>query len=301
MKQARNPSARNPPRTLMVFVDGVGLGADDPAVNPIVRGDSPCLARWLREAAPLDATMGVPGLPQSATGQTALLTGLNAAAAVGRHIEGFPGAALKDLIRARNVHLELTSRGYRPAFANAYFLDDRSRQMLARHPSVTTVAALSGLGAVRGPEDMLAGRAVYQDLTREALRARGYDGPLQTPAGAADDLLRIAADQDFTLFEYFQTDRAGHSGDPALQATILRRLDAFLERLAAWADSGPERLFVLTSDHGNLEDGTVRTHTRNPVPLVALGCGADHLRATVRSLPDFLPALLERYPRTIPR
>ena len=296
MKQARNPMPA--PRTLMVFVDGVGLGAEDPAVNPIVRGDSPCLARLLREAAvPLDATLGVPGLPQSATGQTALLTGINAAAAVGRHIEGFPGTALKNLIRARNVHAELTARGYRPAFANAYFLDERSRQMLARHPSVTTVAALSGLGAVRGPEELIAGRAVYQDLTREALRARGYTGPLQTPAGAAADLLHIADGQDFTLFEYFQTDRAGHSGDPAVQADILRRLDAFLAALVPWVAGGAERLFVLTSDHGNLEDATIRTHTRNPVPLVALGRGAEHLRAAVRSLPDFLPALLELYPR----
>jgi hypothetical protein len=38
----------------------------------------------------LDASLCVPGLPQSATGQAALLTGLNAPELMGRHIEGFP-------------------------------------------------------------------------------------------------------------------------------------------------------------------------------------------------------------------
>ncbi len=31
---------------------------------------------------------------------------------------------------------------------------------------------------------------------------------------------------------------------------------------------------VITSDHGNLEDLSVRTHTRNPVPLAVSGPGA---------------------------
>jgi hypothetical protein len=76
---------------------------------------------------------------------------------------------------------------------------------------------------------------------------------------------------------------------------VLRTLDRFLARvLAAWR--GGRRLLVLASDHGNIEDLSTRTHTRNPVPLVAVGRGAARLSRRVRALDDFAPALLALYP-----
>jgi bisphosphoglycerate-independent phosphoglycerate mutase (AlkP superfamily) len=35
-----------------------------------------------------------------------------------------------------------------------------------------------------------------------------------------------------------------------------------------------ETLLLVTSDHGNIEDLTTKTHTRHPVPLILYGAGA---------------------------
>lgn len=298
-RPAREPAAT--PRTLMLFVDGLGLGEPDPAFNPLAGGACPNLARFLAECAvPVDARMGVPGLPQSATGQTAMLTGANAPSIAGRHIEGFPGPTLREVVRERNLLLALRRRGYAPAFANAYFMDAVTERLIRRRASVTTVATMAALGAVRGPDLLLRGEAVYHDLTREALRARGYDGPLVTPEEAAGHLAGLWASHDFTLFEFFLTDRAGHRGDPAFAAQVLGLYDRFLAALLEARRVAPDRLLVLISDHGNIEDLRVPTHTLNPVPLAAAGPGADRLHAKVRRLDDFAPALLELYPARPP-
>ncbi len=282
-------------RTLFVLVDGLGLGSSDPAVNPIHGGACPALEALLeRHAVPIDAAMGVPGIPQSATGQTALMTGVNAAQAVGRHVEGFPGPALRALIREHNLYDRLAALGLRATFANAYYTTDMAEVRARKIQSVTTVAALKAFDAVRDANAMLAGQAVYQDLTRESLRERGYDGPLVTPEQSAADLLRIALDNDFTLFEYFQTDRVGHKGGPADVRRVLAMFDAFLREAVRFAEK-PGCLFVLTSDHGNIEDAGSRLHSANPVPFVAIGEGADFLKARVRSVTDVTPALVALY------
>ena len=283
------------PKTLLVFIDGLGLGSSDPEINPIHSGVCPCLEELLNEAVPVDATLGVAGMPQSATGQTALLTGVNAARVMGRHVEALPGPKLKEVIAEHSLFKQLSARGYRGTFANAFFVDDVKAVFERRHQSVTTVASLTALGSVRNTEDLLCNWAVYQDLTRETLRGRGYEGPLVTPREAAGHLLAIAREHDFTLFEFFLTDVAAHKGTRADQLEILKRLDEFLAVARSFADT-PRGLFALTSDHGNIEDSTTRLHTFNPVPLVAIGQGAVELKSTIKSLVDFVPALLTLYP-----
>jgi len=59
---------------------------------------------------PTDACMGVPGLPQSATGQTSLLAGLNAPAAVGRHINGYCTTSLAALLNGRSLFSRVEGR-----------------------------------------------------------------------------------------------------------------------------------------------------------------------------------------------
>ena len=189
------------PRTLFILVDGLGLGSRDPQINPIYSGACPNLADVLvNHAVPVDAGMGIPGIPQSATGQTAIFTGVNAAAAVGRHVEGFPGPSLRDIIRKNNLYDKLAVLGYSSTFANAYYVSDMAEVESRKLQSVTTVSALKAFGRVRDRRMMEDHQAVYQDLTRESLRARGYEGPLWTPAQSARDLLAIAAGHDFTVF-----------------------------------------------------------------------------------------------------
>lgn len=277
---------------ILLFVDGLGLGEADPAVNPLYGGVCATLLRFITaQASPIDASLGVAGAPQSATGQTALLTGVNAPAAMGRHIEGFPGPRLREIIEASNIYKQLAARGRTGAFANAYYFDAVADVAALRVKSVTTVAALSGLGTVRTREWLLRNEAVYQDIVRAELRPRGYDGPWVAPADAARHLLGIAAGADVTLFEYFQTDRAGHRGDPAVATGVLGVLDGFLAPLLAWADAG-EGTVVLTSDHGNIEDLRTPMHTLNPVPFAVAGPGAAALRARVRTIADVTPALV---------
>ncbi len=279
------------PQVLFIFVDGLGLGPDDPAINPVVSGACPVLARLLAEAIPLDATLGVPGTPQSATGQTALLTGINAAQAMGRHCEGFPGPDLRAIVRQHNLFSQLAARGLRSTFANAYYLQDITEVQARRKQSVTTVATLAAFNAVRDAQALLENRAVFHDLTRASLRPRGYTAPLITPADAAQHLLGIAAEHDFTLFEFFLTDLAGHARDNRHTRQVLARLDQFLAGLLEFPDPAG-RLLVVTSDHGNVEDARTSAHTINPVPLVARGARAADLQRCACSLLDVTPALV---------
>ena len=278
-----------------MFVDGLGMGEPSPAFNPLYSGVAPTLVRVLEEeAAPIDASLGVPGLPQSATGQTALLTGVNAAQLLGRHLEGFPNEALKGVIREHNVYAALKGAGLACTFANAYYIDAPEEVNRYRRVSVTTVAALAGIGAVRMKESLRRNEAVYHDLTRAALMERGYAGPFITPEESAEHLLALAGQHDFTLFEYFMTDRLGHRGTPEQVRFMLAELDRFFARLLDGAGSG-RLLLVMTSDHGNVEDSRSTLHTENPVPFVAQGYRADELRRGVEALTDVAPAVVRLF------
>jgi hypothetical protein len=277
-------------RCLMVFVDGLGIGEDDPKVNPLARGHCPFVHELVQnEGIPLDCGLGVPGLPQSATGQTVLLTGLNAPQILGRHEEGFPGRQLRPLIQKHNIFSRLLDAGRRPAFANAYFIEDWTDPRYARMQSVTTVSNLAAFGRVRTMADMESGEAVYQDLTRESLRGRGYKGPLTNPHDSGIALREMAARYDFTLFEYFQTDRMAHRGSEADVARVLEQFDAFLVEATRFAEQ-PGHVFLLVSDHGNIEDCRSLTHTQNPVPLVVRGA-SDGVFSNATSLLDVFPGI----------
>jgi len=186
-------------------------------------------------------------------------------------------------------------RGYRCTFANAYHLSNVADVHALRRQSVTTVASLQAFNAVRTMDDLLAGKAVYQDITRDILRQRGFDMPPATPEEAAKHLMAIADEHEFTLFEYFQTDLMAHKGSPEDVDRVLTIVDRFMAALLPFADVAGH-LFIFTSDHGNIEDGTHRQHTQNPVPFLAVGEGADYLRERVKRLEDITPAIMDLYP-----
>lgn len=279
-------------KILFIFVDGLGLRA--PANdNPVRPEICPTLFDFITsESVPLDACLGVSGLPQSATGQASLYTGKNAAQLMGRHMEGFPGPSLRSLINDTNIFLSLRSLGRSCRFADGYAAD--SIETIRNRPlkSVTTVMALTCPEVICLKQNLLANQAVTHDITRAILRERGYTGPLITPEQAADHLIQIALAYDFTLFEFFLTDFAGHSQRIEQAEAILACLDAFLKPLIQWAyETG--LLLVLTSDHGNIENMGHRSHTTNPVPLAARGTGSDFIKTNVTSLLDVTPKILQ--------
>ncbi|HEX9399209.1 MAG TPA: alkaline phosphatase family protein [Anaeromyxobacter sp.] len=300
--------------TLFVFVDGVGAGVPDPDRNPLARGEF-LLSRFEDgTGAPLpaggravlaDATLGVPGRPQSATGQTAILTGENAPALLGRHLLGFPNATLRDLLRRRSLFRGLAEAGRSAAFANAYpvaylralgfeadgeaefEIDGRLGSRRAR-ASATTVAFAAGGGRFRTWPDAREGRGLTHDITGERARARGYDVPVRAPEEAAELLRALAAPHDLTVFEFFETDEAGHARSMERALEALGRLDALLRTLVAGL--GPDDALVVASDHGNIEDLTTRNHTRAPVPVLGFGRAAAEVGA-VRDLTHLAPLL----------
>ena len=110
----------------------------------------------------------------------------------------------------------------------------------------------------------------YQDITNESLRRKRFDVPYLLPEAAGAALARISETLDFTLFEFFQTDKAGHARDEGKAVYELVKLERFLRALLQELD--PDRAtVVVTSDHGNLEDLSTKTHTHNPVPTLVFG------------------------------
>jgi len=294
-------------QVLLLFIDGVGLGDDDPAVNPIVAAQTPVLDALLGTKlvatsqrvktarallVPTDATLETGGLPQSATGQTALFTGLNAARAEGRHVTAYPTKALKELLGEHNLFRRVRDSGGTVALANAYtpeyFSAVEARRL--RHAAITFSALATGV-PLRGLEDLRLGRAVFHDLTNARLQRWGYDVPSRTPYEAGAILARLAMEHHLTVFEFFLTDLAAHGRVAVEPVTVVEMLDELLGGVVGVADL--ERLLVIvTSDHGNLEDRRVATHTRNAVPTVLIGQGREAVGAQIHTLMDITPAIV---------
>lgn len=300
---------------IFVFVDGVGLAPAGPD-NPLESAPTPALAKLLGgpltlEAArsavgaadrravfrPIDATLGVPGLPQSGTGHTALLAGVNAAALHGRHQPHFPPTARRPLLAGRSIFRRVADAGGSPAFANLFgpgYWEALAARRIRRSASVI---AAEGAGVrFRGAEDLRAGRAVAWDITGAAMRDRGLDADPVAPQQAGGALARLARDHELVFFETFLPDLAGHgrwsgrgaagagTGEPPAEAQIhaaMALVDGLID--GALAAMRPEDTLLMTSDHGNIESRAAPTHTRNPVPLLAVGPGASDF-ATVTDI-----------------
>ncbi|HUP88587.1 MAG TPA: alkaline phosphatase family protein [Longimicrobiales bacterium] len=279
-------------RILMVFLDGVGIGVDDPEINPFARAELPAFRASDATTVPLDATLGISGLPQSGTGQTALLTGVNAAREFGRHFGPWVPTTLRAMLAEQNVMSRVQRAGCIAAFANAYpeeiFQTPDDRRLNAGPP----IAALGAKLLNRHTEALMAGDAVSSEITNESWRKHlnRTQLPVITPQDAGKNLARIAAQHDFTLFAHYSTDYVGHRNNMEESVRALETVDAFLTGLRA---AIPDDLLVMcVSDHGNIED--VRAgHTTNP----ALGFffGNNHSRAAkdLTVLTDVTPRALQ--------
>jgi hypothetical protein len=286
---------------LLIFVDGLGVGTrgahnplhllgEEAAPLAVFEGEEPALP-FSGLLARTDARLGVEGRPQSASGQTTILTGVNAPAALGQHKQGFPNERMREMIREHSVFLRLARLGVGPnLFANAYasrFFAERPRWV-----SATTVAVEAAGLPFRTVEDLRAGRALYHDFTNRALKASGDEAPLRTPGEAADVLAPLAAAHAFTLYEHFLADRAGHEQDFEFARAVLQELARFVRALLARVDLAHTTV-ILTSDHGNVEDLSTRNHTLNPVPTLAWGRARHAVARRVRTLADITPTVAD--------
>jgi 2,3-bisphosphoglycerate-independent phosphoglycerate mutase len=296
-------------RTIFLFLDGLGLGRTDPDVNPIFRARLPHLRSLLggklphlglrrissdrAVAIPLNATLGIAGLPQSGTGQATLFTGVNAAKLMGKHFGPYPATTLHPLIEASNIFREFKSKALSVCFANAFprqFFEYASSGK--RRLSVTTLSCRFADVALYDADALGRDEAVSADITRARWPELGYpDLPVITPREAGKHLWGMTARHSFTLFEYWLTDYAGHGRDMATAVETLERFDGMLGGLLEDFDP-KECTLILTSDHGNIEDLSTKSHTRNPVPCILAGRRHRELSSVLKNLAHVTPALL---------
>ena len=288
------------------FIDGIGLGEPDPEVNPFYRYSESFFAtlgskepsRDLPEdffMRPTDAHMGYPGLPQSATGQTSLWTGINGVSSMGRHMTGFPGPTLIQVIQRQSIIKRVVDAGLKATLLNAYS-DDYTRR-IQRRPRM--ISASTHVQWASGQElktfaDLENKDALFMDITHEFMHQFMplYKDrfPQITAYEQGQNLVKISRNYDLVLYEYFLTDKAGHNQDFEQTRGLIKTLEDFLDGITAEMDQNNE-LLIISSDHGNAENLSVKTHTNNKVPTFSYGKGARQIYESVNSLMD-IPALI---------
>ncbi len=271
---------------IFLFLDGVGLGENN-GHNPFNMNEYPAFkamaggqpftrdAETVRNGShfftSIDACLGIDGLPQSGTGQVTLFTGINSAELLGRHFGPYPHSAIRGLLDERSIFHKMASFRGQCHFINAFpqqFIDYVTTTN--RWSSTTYMTTRAGL-KLNSVEEVLDERAITAELTQDAWRKRlSLDVPKISEEQAADRVIRASKEHDLVLVEYYLTDKAGHSRDAKLAQCILTRLDRFLQHLISGREEHGYTL-LLTSDHGNLEDLSVKTHTYNRVPLFVSG------------------------------
>lgn len=273
---------------VFLFIDGIGIGPHED--NPMARGNLRVLnihsENYQRydsfggSLKPIDACLGLPGLPQSATGQTSIFTGRNAALAINRHLSGFPSPTLRAMLREDSILKRVAASPLKAVFANAftpaYFLFPINRM------SASTLHMLYAGLKPRWIWQIAEGEALFQDFTNELLLKGGMKVESLTPAGAGALLAEMAERYQFITYEYFLTDAAGHGRIATPANEILDNLDAMLASLLESLDLDRHSV-LLCSDHGNIEAAS-ESHTRNPVPLIAWGPGASELLLGVEDI-----------------
>ena len=276
-------------KILFIFLDGVGLGSSNPEINPFARANLPVLESLLNgqklvlDSTPysdnratllaLDANLGVEGIPQSATGQAVLLTGLNIPSELGYHYGPKPNPEVARYLQNGNLFSTLLKSKHNPAFLNAYppRYFDAIHSGKRNYSSIPLAVVSAGL-KLRTADELRSGLALSADFT-----GQGWHDHLGiknirvfTARQAGSKLAELAQAYDFTMFEYWLTDYAGHNQEMEPACALLQNFDGVMSGLLETWDTEHD-LILITSDHGNLEDLSTRRHTTNPVPALLIG------------------------------
>lgn len=295
---------------ILLFIDGFGIGNKNPKVNPLFSSNLPTLTNicggelfhskrkristLLAEVVPVSATLGLPGLPQSGTGQTAIFTGQNGAKLFGKHFGPYPPTKLRSMIERENIFSKLLAAGKTVCFANAFprrffeYTNSGTRRL-----SVTTLAALAAGVPLLTAVDLRKNAGISADFNRDRWEELGDHGIAKiTAETAGEHCAQMAQQVDFLLFEYWLTDHAGHSQKMDFSTVVLERLDQFLSGLLKTLPLDRFSV-ILISDHGNIEDLSTKSHTRNSVPGIFLGAARNKFAARVKNLTHITPRIVK--------
>ena len=305
-------------RLLFIFLDGIGLGENDPKTNPFARARMPKLngllegRSLLKDSAPfhgerasllaVDPAVGVSGLPQSATGQAILLTGINIPAGLGYHYGPKPNPAVAAYLKEATLFSRFRKEGKKAALLNAYpprYFDgiDSGKRL---YSSIPLSVVNAGLPLFKH-DDLFAGRALSADFTGEGWRTMlGFgEAPVMDAVQAGRKLGSLAKEYDFALFEYWASDYAGHKQQMDRAIHLMETFDSVLGGLV---ETWQEGLILVTSDHGNMEDLSTRRHTDANVPALVIGekAAREKFSRGMKDLTDVAPAIWKTVMAPIP-
>ncbi len=282
-KSDHNPLADRGLKSFSHFTEGDGLHS---GIAPVLKNSKLYL--------PLDANLDVEGLPQSGTGQASLFSGVNASKIAGKHFGPYPYSKTKFLLKQRSLFHQAIEIGFTPHFLNAYpDIFFKKSEKIKRWTCTTLMAKSAGVRLNR-LEDVVDENALTAEIIQNAWREMLHlEVPEITPEMGGDRVIRALESYDLVLYEYYLTDKAGHEKDPERAGKILEILDRFLIQVMKNLKDGDT--LVISSDHGNIEDLSIKTHTRNPVPLFVKGDIEPFINAT--SILDVTPAILETLKR----
>ena len=234
----------------MIFLDGIGLGAADPLTNPFAVANTPTLhslaagKRWLAHTGrqqgerslflPTDPRLGVPGRPQSGTGQATIFTGKNVPDLIGKHYGPKPDKVTRDLLARDNLFCQVVARGKSAALLEAYPPGwHRAVESGRRLRSSYQQAAHEAGVPIFGQEALQSGDALSVDWTGEQWPApSGYPQlPLRSAHEAGVLLVTLARRYDFSLFAHWPSDVIGHRGTLAEGVALLERFDEVMAGL----------------------------------------------------------------------
>ena len=294
---------------LMLFLDGIGLGDDDPEVNPFAVAQMPTLTkltngrRWLRgigrqvseraSFVPTDPCLNVSGRPQSATGQATILTGRNIPQIIGEHYGPKPSAPIRELLAQNNFFKQVKEFGKQAALIEGYPSRwhkgiDSGMRLRASYQQ----AAYEAGQTIFGEEKVNQGEALTAEWTGEAWHThlKLTATPIYTPVEAGRQMVKISQAYDFAFHAHWMTDLVGHRGPLDEGVKLLETFDGVMSGvLDSWDDD--EGLVIITSDHGNMEEIGNRKHTRNNVPTLIIGKRKDEFADGLADLTGFVPRM----------
>jgi hypothetical protein len=292
----------------MLFLDGIGIGKKDFHFNPFFKygfntfteifNEIPSLENSVLKnnnyyLFPTDANLGVDGLPQSGTGQASLFCGFNAPKFVGKHYGPYPYSTTIPFLREKNILVRFYKNHGSGYFVNAYpkLFFDYIKSGRSRLSVTTLTCKLSGI-RLNSVTDVRRGRAITAELTNERWNKRlGYKLPIIKPKTAARRLLKIAQKNKFTLFEYYLSDHLGHLRLAKEFDKRFFEMDEFLITILNELDKSKITL-IICSDHGNLEDLSTKTHTRNPALTITAGKNAEKIFNAVKDISQIKSAII---------
>jgi 2,3-bisphosphoglycerate-independent phosphoglycerate mutase len=306
----------NKKKYFIIFIDGLGIGKNNKTINPVSHIKNSIFynfnqinRKYIKDNTliiPINANLLKNQIPQSATCQSSLFTGINTAKLNGRHIPGFPNKHIRKIVFENNIFLKFKEKGLKTNFINCYpinykelnktklsidnegnfiYQSEISKRLLKKI-SVTTIISLSLKKKFIGINGLKKEKTIYHDFTNKSLIKNSFQINKFSPAKASKILYNQKNIYDVILYEYFLLDIAGHKTDFRKAVKYLKELSEFINCLIKKLKKN--ETLILISDHGNIEDISKKSHTFNPVPLIIINYENLNYKNTIKSLTDFI-------------